>query len=128
MSKTLLEVLMSSLTLMVRRTAFTIMFPTVTEPNTGPIYRLKLGVANVIIISSYGLINEVLSRKEFIKYPVGTVMRMRDVIHDSLITAFHHEENWAIAHRTLVPAFGPLAIKQMFGGKFGRWFSRLCVP
>lgn len=81
----------------------------------GPIYRLKLGVANVIIISSYGLINEVLSRKEFIKYPVGTVMRMRDVIHDSLITAFHHEENWAIAHRTLVPAFGPLAIKQMFG-------------
>ncbi|KAK0732342.1 cytochrome P450 [Apiosordaria backusii] len=80
----------------------------------GPIYRLKLGVANVIIISSYELVNEVLARKEFIKYPVGTVMRMRDVIHDSLITAFHHEENWAIAHRTLVPAFGPLAIKQMF--------------
>lgn len=33
-----------------------------------------------------------------------------------LFTAHQHEESWAIAHRILIPTFGPLAIKGMFPG------------
>jgi cytochrome P450/NADPH-cytochrome P450 reductase len=33
-----------------------------------------------------------------------------------LFTAHQDEENWAIAHRILIPAFGPLSIRNMFGG------------
>ena len=35
-------------------------------------------------------------------------------MHDGLFTAYHGEHNWGVAHRALVPAFGPLGIKGMF--------------
>lgn len=37
-----------------------------------------------------------------------------NISHDGLFTAYGEEENWNIAHRTLVPAFGPLNIHDMF--------------
>jgi cytochrome P450/NADPH-cytochrome P450 reductase len=43
---------------------------------------------------------------------------IRNGIHDGLFTAHYPgEENWAIAHRILVPAFGPLMIRGMFDGR-----------
>lgn len=42
---------------------------------------------------------------------------IRNGINDGLFTAnYPGEENWAIAHRILVPAFGPLMIRGMFDG------------
>ena len=35
-------------------------------------------------------------------------------MHDGLFTAYKGEENWGIAHRILMPAFGPLSIRSMF--------------
>lgn len=87
------------------------MFFIVVELNIGLIYCLKFGVVNVIIIFSYGLINEVLFWKEFIKYFVGIVMCMRDVIYDSFIIVFYYEENWVIVYCILVFVFGFLVIK-----------------
>lgn len=40
--------------------------------------------------------------------------QIRDGIHDGLFTAVMGEENWGIAHRVLMPAFGPLSIRGMF--------------
>lgn len=31
-----------------------------------------------------------------------------------MFTAYHGEHDWEVAHRTLVPAFGPIGIKDMF--------------
>uniref|UniRef100_A0A0C4DJD1 Bifunctional cytochrome P450/NADPH--P450 reductase n=1 Tax=Fusarium oxysporum (strain Fo5176) TaxID=660025 RepID=A0A0C4DJD1_FUSOF len=41
-------------------------------------------------------------------------MEIRDGVHDGLFTARLGEENWGIAHRVLMPAFGPLSIQRMF--------------
>jgi cytochrome P450/NADPH-cytochrome P450 reductase len=34
--------------------------------------------------------------------------------NDGLFTAYHGERGWGIAHRILMPAFGPLRIRDMF--------------
>lgn len=48
----------------------------------------------------------------------GGLKEIRNGIHDGLFTAnYPGEENWAVAHRVLVPAFGPLSIRGMFDGK-----------
>jgi cytochrome P450 / NADPH-cytochrome P450 reductase len=42
------------------------------------------------------------------------LLQVRNGIKDGLFTAFNEEPNWGIAHRVLVPAFGPFGIKDMF--------------
>jgi len=39
---------------------------------------------------------------------------VRHGVHDGLFTARISEPNWGIAHRVLVPAFGPMPIQNMF--------------
>jgi cytochrome P450/NADPH-cytochrome P450 reductase len=39
---------------------------------------------------------------------------VREGVHDGLFTAHSDEPNWGKAHRVLVPAFGPLPIRDMF--------------
>jgi cytochrome P450/NADPH-cytochrome P450 reductase len=42
---------------------------------------------------------------------------IRNGVHDGLFTAdYPGEENWEIAHRVLIPAFGPLVIRSMYEG------------
>lgn len=40
--------------------------------------------------------------------------QVRHGVHDGLFTAKLGEPNWAIAHRVLMPAFGPMSIRGMF--------------
>ena len=42
------------------------------------------------------------------------MQEVRNGVHDGLFTARDGEENWGIAHRILMPAFGPLSIRGMF--------------
>jgi cytochrome P450 / NADPH-cytochrome P450 reductase len=65
-------------------------------------------------ISSHELLNEVCDEKRFVKDVSGSLEQVRNGLKDGLFTAYHGEANWAIAHRTLVPAFGPIGIKDMF--------------
>lgn len=58
--------------------------------------------------------NEICDEKRFGKRVEGGLEQLRAGTHDGLFTAHNDEENWAIAHRTLVPAFGPLNIVNMF--------------
>ncbi len=39
---------------------------------------------------------------------------MRNAIGDGLFTAHSGEHNWGVAHRVLLPVFGPLRIREMF--------------
>lgn len=48
------------------------------------------------------------------KSVAGPLEQVRNGLKDGLFTAYLGERNWEIAHRTLVPAFGPLGIKDMF--------------
>jgi len=58
--------------------------------------------------------DEICDERRFGKTIKAGLNELRNGIHDGLFTAHNEEENWAIAHRTLVPAFGPLNINSMF--------------
>jgi cytochrome P450 / NADPH-cytochrome P450 reductase len=44
----------------------------------------------------------------------GPLKEIRNAVEDGLFTAFPGEHNWEVAHRVLMPAFGPLSIRGMF--------------
>lgn len=71
-----------------------------------------------IVVSNYELLNELCDEKRFSKQPSGALMQVRNGTGDGLFTAFGGEENWGLAHRILMPAFGPMAIRDMFDGTF----------
>ncbi|KJZ78080.1 hypothetical protein HIM_02717 [Hirsutella minnesotensis 3608] len=81
----------------------------------GAIFRLHLGTRPVVIATTNELVNELCDEKRFRK-SLGSVLRIvREGVHDGLFTAHDDEPNWNRAHRILIPAFGPLSIRGMFG-------------
>ncbi|KAM5345779.1 hypothetical protein ACJ41O_011640 [Fusarium nematophilum] len=82
--------------------------------NQGEIYRLRFPGRTVVVISTQALVNEVCDEKRFKKSINSALHHVRDGVHDGLFTAKMGEENWGIAHRILMPAFGPLSIRNMF--------------
>ena len=79
----------------------------------GPIFRLEFP-APLIVVSSRELVDEVCDESRFDKRVAGALRNIRDFAGDGLFTARTDEPNWAIAHRLLMPAFGPLGIRGMF--------------
>lgn len=68
-------------------------------------------------MSSHELVDEVCNEERFSKVVTAGLNEIRNGTHDGLFTAnYPGEENWAVAHRVLVPAFGPLMIRGMFDG------------
>ena len=82
----------------------------------GPIVRLQIFNRSVVAISSQQLVNEVCDESRFDKVLGNALRQVRDFIGDGLFTAETQEPNWQKAHRILMPAFGPAALKRMFAG------------
>ncbi|KAJ5161058.1 Oxidoreductase FAD/NAD(P)-binding [Penicillium capsulatum] len=82
----------------------------------GEIFRLETFGRSRVFISSHELVDEVCDEQRFSKVVSSALKEIRNGTHDGLFTAHvpGEEENWGIAHRVLVPAFGPLAIRGMF--------------
>lgn len=80
----------------------------------GPIYELRLPSGNLIVLSNHELFDEICDEKRFTKVIGGPLNELRLAIHDGLFSAHPGEHAWGVAHRTLVPSFGPLAIRDMF--------------
>uniref|UniRef100_A0A8H7NPF5 Bifunctional cytochrome P450/NADPH--P450 reductase n=1 Tax=Bionectria ochroleuca TaxID=29856 RepID=A0A8H7NPF5_BIOOC len=60
----------------------------------GPIYKLHLGGDDRIFISSQELVNEVCTRKEFVKIPIGSLKQLQYVTPKGLFTAPHGQKEW----------------------------------
>lgn len=60
------------------------------------------------------MVNEVCDEKRFKKDVARVLEEVRAGVHDGLFTAHAEEPNWGIAHRVLMPAFGPMNIQAMF--------------
>lgn len=45
---------------------------------------------------------------------MGPLQEIRNLAGDGLFTAYPGEHAWEVAHRALMPAFGPLPIQAMF--------------
>lgn len=80
----------------------------------GPIYKLRIGGRDIVIISNHELYDELCDEKRFTKAVTVPLTEVRHALHDGLFTASYGAENWGIAHRILVPAFGPFAMHDMF--------------
>ncbi|TVY39678.1 Bifunctional cytochrome P450/NADPH--P450 reductase [Lachnellula occidentalis] len=81
---------------------------------SGEIFRLNLGGVDKLYISTQALMNEICDEKRFTKLVSGGLEQIRNGVGDGLFTAQLGEHNWEVAHRVLMPAFGPLAIRNMF--------------
>ncbi|ATY61047.1 Bifunctional P-450 [Cordyceps militaris] len=81
----------------------------------GEIYRMRLGAGPFCVISTRELVNDACDERRFKKTVAGTLGKVRAAVHDGLFTADSETEpNWGKAHRILIPAFGPLSIRNMF--------------
>jgi cytochrome P450/NADPH-cytochrome P450 reductase len=82
----------------------------------GPIYRLELPGENLVVVSSQELVDELCDERRFDKKLHRSLQNVRDFAGDGLFTAETQEPNWGAAHRVLMPAFGPAALRTMFDG------------
>ena len=96
----------------------------------GPIFQLDLVNRKMVVVSSYELLKDVMDDDKFEKVVAGGLKEVRAIIKDGLFTAYGDEivcpsrisrisaniepQNWALAHRILMPVFGPVAIRRMF--------------
>lgn len=80
----------------------------------GPIFKLTLGGSERLFITTQELLNEICDEKRFTKVVAGSLNEVRNGVGDGLFTARHGEHNWELAHRVLMPAFGPISIRGMF--------------
>ncbi|EJU05202.1 cytochrome P450 [Dacryopinax primogenitus] len=80
----------------------------------GRIYELNFYGRPLIVVSSQKLVNELCDETRFHKNVSGALEEVRHGAGDGLFTAYHGEESWGIAHRILMPAFGPQQTLGMF--------------
>lgn len=80
----------------------------------GAFYKLTIVDREIYVASSQELVDELCDETRFGKRVGRALQEIRAVTGDGLFTAHGHEPNWAKAHRILMPAFGPIAIRGMF--------------
>ncbi|KAF4994727.1 hypothetical protein FDECE_13034 [Fusarium decemcellulare] len=81
----------------------------------GDIFRLRFpGVGSCVFVGTHKLVNEICDEKRFKKSIQAEIAEARLAAGDGLFTARDDEVNWGIAHRILMPAFGPVSIRAMF--------------
>jgi cytochrome P450/NADPH-cytochrome P450 reductase len=80
----------------------------------GPIYRLAFPGGSITVIGSHELVKDACDETRFEKFVHGTLKHIRSFAGDGLFTAYGNEPNWAKAHRLLMPAFGPAAMRGYF--------------
>lgn len=66
------------------------------------------------MICSQRLLDELCDESRFHKIVTGGVEKLRPLGGDGLFTAQHDSHSWEVAHRVLMPLFGPLKIRDMF--------------
>ncbi|PVH97815.1 bifunctional P-450:NADPH-P450 reductase [Periconia macrospinosa] len=81
----------------------------------GPIFKLNLPGLELVAVSDWSMVNEVCDDSRFRKSIKGDLEELRNAVNDGLFTSSgEDEENWGVAHRVLMSAFGPLSIRNMF--------------
>ncbi|KAL2869161.1 bifunctional cytochrome P450/NADPH--P450 reductase [Aspergillus lucknowensis] len=81
---------------------------------SGPLFQITINGEKQIFAASQELVDELCDESRFQKAVISGVENLRMLANDGLFTAYHGEHRWGVAHRILVPAFGPLRIRQMF--------------
>lgn len=83
----------------------------------GEIFRHRImGRPPLYMVSSQRLVDELCDESRFDKRVHQPLENIRAFAGDGLFTVHTPEENWGKAHRILMPAFSPFALKGMYDG------------
>lgn len=74
---------------------------------------LNIAGERIIFVNTASLLNEVCDESRFKKVVHAGLEALRSMAGDGLFTAYNEELNWGIAHRILMPVFGPMKIREM---------------
>jgi cytochrome P450/NADPH-cytochrome P450 reductase len=77
----------------------------------GPVYWLDIRGRVLLIVSGFGLVDELCDETRFDKSVRGPLRRVRRFAGDGLFTAETQEPNWAKAHNILLPNFSERAMQ-----------------
>ncbi len=80
----------------------------------GPLYRLSFPGQSLLVASSQEIVAELCDETRFDKHVHASLRQIRRFAGDGLFTAYTEEPNWERAHRILMPAFGPAAMRDYF--------------
>ncbi|MFD7027306.1 cytochrome P450 [Streptomyces sp. NPDC059917] len=80
----------------------------------GGIFALTVGGERQVFVSRHELVAEMCADPRWHKSVHAALEEVRDFAGDGLFTAYGDEPNWAVAHRLLMPAFGPGAMRDYF--------------
>lgn len=80
----------------------------------GPIFALDMVRARIVYCGSQALVNDLCDESKFEKVVAGALYQVRNMAGAGLFTAHGWEKEWKLAHKLLIPSFGPLAIRNMF--------------
>jgi cytochrome P450/NADPH-cytochrome P450 reductase len=70
----------------------------------------------LIFLQTHALLDEVCDESRFCKVVVSGLANLRAGVKDGLFTAHDGEYNWGVAHRIIMPVFGPMKIRETLGG------------
>ena len=73
----------------------------------GDIYLLNIFRRKIVIVSSQELVHCLCDESKFDKKVTQALLEIRPLGGDGLFTAHTSEPNWKLAHKILMPAFGP---------------------
>lgn len=82
----------------------------------GPAFEMTVLSSQNFVVATQELCDYICNEEKFEKHISRALQDVRNYAGDGLFTAFGTERNWDIAHRILVPAFGPIPIRKMQGG------------
>lgn len=80
----------------------------------GPYFKLTLPGRELYVASSHALAEELCDDTRFAKRVHAPLREIRAFAGDGLFTAYNEEPNWAKAHAILMPAFGPIGVRDMY--------------
>ena len=80
----------------------------------GPIFRLAFPSQTLTVLGSHELVADACDESRFDKHVHGPLREIRSFAGDGLFTAETTEPSWGKAHRLLMPAFGPAAMRDTF--------------
>lgn len=82
----------------------------------GRFYRQVIpGTAPFYVVSSFALVDELSDESRFHKLVHPALQVVRNFAGNGLFTAESDDSEWGKAHRILMPAFNPLALRSMYG-------------
>lgn len=86
----------------------------------GPIFKIRTPGKESLFVTDFELFDELCDETRFYKLLGGNLAdataKNPSKAHGLFTQSTEKEEDWGQAHRILMPAFGPLAIADMFDG------------